>query len=335
MNKRTFLKTTGLLSSGLLLPATRLVAAEQAATTADTCVLIPTETAGPFPLDLSANTAFFRTDVREGKSGAPLRLRLRIVGDGNCLPMQNVRVNIWHCDKDGLYSGYSQTNNAGQAGLTYLRGYQFTDVNGEAGFTTIFPGWYNGRICHIHFQVYVSSAYAAISQLTFDIAAKQAVYAQNATLYTKGADPTALSADNIFSDGYNYQVATLAVNEETGGYEAFLQVTVKGSGVTSVGHAEKENAKQFILGQNFPNPVHHATTIPLTLMQPSDVTMELFDLMGHRVHQLQMRTLDAGQHQIHVDLAGLGLPLENYVYQVNIHNMSGTFTDVKMMTVLR
>ncbi|MEZ4687486.1 MAG: hypothetical protein R3B47_15900 [Bacteroidia bacterium] len=99
--------------------------------------------------------------------------------------MQSVRVNIWHCNKDGLYSGYDGNNNPGQAGLTYLRGYQMTDANGEVEFITILPGWYNGRICHIHFQVYVSSSYAAISQLTFPIADKNAIYQANSTLYTK------------------------------------------------------------------------------------------------------------------------------------------------------
>src|SRR5690606_34097737 len=110
---------------------------------------------------------------------------------------------------DGLYSGYSQSNNPGQAGLTYLRGYQYTDANGEVDFLTIFPGWYIGRICHIHFQVHVSSSYSAISQLTFPIAAKNALYAAHAGIYTKGADPLTYSSDNIFSDGYQYQLATL------------------------------------------------------------------------------------------------------------------------------
>ncbi|MBK7873762.1 MAG: hypothetical protein IPJ74_25445 [Saprospiraceae bacterium] len=91
-----------------------------------------------FPLDLTANTAFFRQDVRESKTGVQLNLKMKIIGASNCEPMRNVRVNIWHCDKDGLYSGYSQSNNAGQAGLTYLRGYQMTDANGEVNFITIF-----------------------------------------------------------------------------------------------------------------------------------------------------------------------------------------------------
>lgn len=160
-NRRDFIKLTGLAGAASIIPVGKL----SAENTVDThhkieaaCMLVPTETAGPFPLDLTTNNAYFRNDVRESKTGVQLNLKLKIVGAGNCEPMQNVRVNIWHCDKDGLYSGYDQTNNKGQAGLTYLRGYQITDANGIVNFVTIFPGWYTGRICHIHFQVYVSSS---------------------------------------------------------------------------------------------------------------------------------------------------------------------------------
>ncbi|MBK7874059.1 MAG: protocatechuate dioxygenase [Saprospiraceae bacterium] len=194
MKRKDFLKTIGLATGA----ASILPLRNTLGNTPNACTLIPTETAGPFPLDLTANTAFFRQDVRESKTGVQLNLKMKIIGASNCEPMRNVRVNIWHCDKDGLYSGYSQSNNAGQAGLTYLRGYQMTDANGEVNFITIFPGWYTGRICHIHFQVYVSSSYSAISQMTFDIATKNAIYAANPTLYTKGADPLNYNNDNIF-----------------------------------------------------------------------------------------------------------------------------------------
>src|SRR5688572_23919869 len=163
-NRRDFLKISGILGAASLLPFGKLFAETGETKKSSSCTLIPSETAGPFPLDLTSNSFYFRQDVRESKAGVQLNLKLKIIGEGNCLPMQNVRVNIWHCDKDGLYSGYGT-----EIGLTYLRGYQITDANGEVELITIFPGWYPGRICHIHFQVYVSSSYAAISQLTFDI----------------------------------------------------------------------------------------------------------------------------------------------------------------------
>ena len=285
MNKRQFLKTTGMLGVSSIIPHGKSFTAENP-DTPKVCTLIPSETAGPFPLDLSTNTFFFRQDVRENKTGAQLNLKLKIIGTQNCQPMQNVRVNIWHCDKDGLYSGYDQPGNSGQAGLTYLRGYQITDAFGNVEFITIFPGWYNGRVCHIHFQVYVSTSYAAVSQLTFDVPTKNAIYAAFPSLYTKGADPLSPSNDNIFSDGYSLQILTPTPNSTTGGYDGFLEINVQGSGTVGVGHQERENSKQFSVGQNYPNPYTTKTTIPFTLNLPSHVTLDLWDVLGRKVAKI-------------------------------------------------
>lgn len=336
MNRKDFLRMAGLAG---VTPLFGGVTKANNTTTnelpPDNCTLIPSETAGPFPLDLTANTTFFRQDIRETKTGVRLNVKLKIVGVNNCAPMQNVRVNIWHCDKDGLYSGYSQTNNAGQAGLTYLRGYQFTNANGEVEFTTIFPGWYQGRICHIHFQVYVSSSYSAISQLTFPIDTKNSIYTGNATLYTKGTDPMTLASDNIFSDGYAYQMATLTPNTTTGGYDTYLQVAVQGSGTVGVGHLEKETAKQFELGQNFPNPYMGVTNIPFTLKRAGEVMLDIWDLSGRKMISLPQHFLTEGQHTIQLNMQSLGLATGDYVYQLEVKNSEGIFRDVKMMTLVR
>ncbi len=329
VERKSFLKTLGLAGAASVMPLERTLQAA-AATAPPTCVLIPSETAGPFPLDLTANTFYFRQDVREDRTGVQLNQKLRIIGLGNCLPMANVRVNIWHCDRIGNYSGYGS-----QTGLTYLRGYQITDANGEVEFITIFPGWYNGRICHIHFQVYVSSQYAAISQLTYDLDTKNAIYAAHPALYTKGADPLNFNQDNIFSDGYQYQLATLTPNAVTGGYDSFLEVAVQGNGTVGLGHAEKENAKHFLLGQNTPNPFNGTTTVPVTLVKGSDVTLELYGLSGQKVATVVSRKLEAGEHRIPVNLFDLGVPAGSYAYLLRVSNAEGVFSDSKLMTHVR
>lgn len=335
MNKRDFLKTGGLLGLASVLPTGKLLANGTDEGDRGGCVLIPTETAGPFPLDLTANTFYFRQDVREDRTGAPLRLRLRIVGLENCLPMQNVRVNIWHCDADGVYSGYTNQNGGlNTTGLTFLRGYQMTDDNGEVEFVSVFPGWYPGRVCHIHFQVYVNSNYAAISQLTFPIDAKQAVYASHTALYAQGADPLTPSQDGIFSDGYQYQLATLAFNDTTQEYESYLEVTVQGQGINT-GLAELRNAEHFALGQNQPNPFTDRTVVPLLLKEPADVSLDLHDLNGRRVAHIERKGLAAGTHAFPIDLNELGLTPANYAYQVEVRTANGTFRDHKLMTALR
>lgn len=336
MKRKDFLRGLGLAGAASIIPTsivTNKLKAEGNPPSA--CTLIPTETSGPFPLDLSANTTYFRQDVREDKTGVQLNVKLKIIGLDNCEPMANLRVNIWHCDKDGLYSGYSQQNNQGQAGLTYLRGYQMTDVNGEVEFITILLGWYQGRVCHIHFQVYVSSNYAAISQLTFDPATKNAIYSANTNLYTKGPDPLSIQQDGIFSDGYAYQLATLTPNSTTGGYDSALQVTIKGSGVLSSGYIERENEKHFTLGQNYPNPYLGQTNIPLTIRTLSDVTLDFYDISGRKVATIIKENLAPGKYIIPVDVTALSILNGNYVYQVNVKNQFGVFTQHKMITAVK
>jgi protocatechuate 3,4-dioxygenase beta subunit len=326
-NRRDFLRLTGLAGAATLIPYKNALTSDVIPGIGNECVLIPTETAGPFPLDLSDNPFFFRQDVREDRAGVQVNLKMRVLGLDNCEPMQNVRVHIWHCDKDGLYSGYQ-----GEEGLTYLRGWQMADANGEVEFITILPGWYPGRVCHIHFQVYVSSMYAAISQLTFEVDTKNEIYSGNPYLYTKGTDPLLPSQDGVFADGYEYQLANLAPNTETGGYDSFLEVSVLGEGTTGIGYLEKENAKQFSLGQNFPNPFAEETTVPFYLRYPSDVKLELWDIRGEKLTVIERGSLPAGDHSININPGNLGLATGNLVYQLEIRNTSGTYRDSKMMT---
>ena len=240
------------------------------------------------------------------------------------------RVNIWHCDKDGLYSGYGA-----ESGKTYMRGYQMTDANGEVNFTTILPGWYPGRICHIHFQAYVSSVYAAISQLTYPIEEKNAIYTAHAEVYTKGVDPLGFLNDGVFADGYTYQLATLTPNNDTGGYDSYLEVTIEGSGLTGLAGAEPETGGLFKLSQNQPNPYVDQTTIPFELMKSADAFLEIWDFTGQKISELALRGLAPGNHSFLVNTQQLGISNANYVYQLRIEHNGGVYRQAKVMTAFK
>ena len=331
MQRKDFLKGIGLTGLGsALFPFSSATKQLKNEGNPPNCSLIPSETAGPFPLDLTDNQFYFRQDVREDRAGVQLNLKMQIIGLENCLPMQNLRVNIWHCDKDGNYSGY-QT----QTGLTYLRGYQMTDANGEVEFTTIFPGWYNGRVCHIHFQVFVSSVYSAVSQLGFPQAEKQAIYSANPSIYTKGLDPKSMDTDGIFNDGYVLQVATLTPNPDGNGYDSYLQVAIQGSGTSSLAKLEPETGGLFTLGQNFPNPYELETVIPFTLNEKGDIALEIFDLQGKKLKTLPQGELIAGEHTIALDFDSLNLPKATYAYQLVFKNEKGIFRKSKVMTAAK
>jgi protocatechuate 3,4-dioxygenase beta subunit len=186
--------------------------------TPGSCVLIPTETSGPYPLlAILSNTRMVRKDIREDKPGIPLTLELKLLDIGNaCKPIPNAAVYIWQCDKDGQYSGYSNGENGNHADETYLRGIQVSDADGLVNFTTIFPGWYPGRITHIHFQIYLnnnltSATSTVTSQLTFPLNTIQAVYGTPA-YRTRGQNTsvTTYRDDGVFSDGETYQVVAVS-----------------------------------------------------------------------------------------------------------------------------
>jgi protocatechuate 3,4-dioxygenase beta subunit len=201
----------------------------RAAGSTTACVLVPEETIGPYPLlQVLSNNAMRRSDVRENRPGVPLRLILTLVNvNNNCNPVTNAAVYIWQCDKDGNYSGYGD-----EVGQTYMRGIQFTDAGGQVAFTTVYPGWYQGRITHIHFQVYlnanVGGTATATSQIAFPPATTTAVY--GSPLYAARGQNTSVATfaqDMVFADGTTYQLATVT-GDVTAGYTAMLTVGIRG-----------------------------------------------------------------------------------------------------------
>lgn len=133
------------------------------------CELTPSSIQGPFYLDLD----LLRTDITEGTPGLPTRLVMRVVKASDCSPIENAVVDVWHSDADGAYSGFPSR---GTAGLSFLRGIQFTDPSGKAYFDTIYPGWYQGRTTHIHLKVRPTPQAELTTQLYFDDSASARVY---------------------------------------------------------------------------------------------------------------------------------------------------------------
>ncbi len=211
---------------------TYTVTATRAAAASGTCTLTATETDGPYPLyAILTNSILTREDITEGKTGVPLTLTITLEDLSNgCTPIVGAGIYIWHCDKDGIYSGYATSTNAGSTTTTFLRGVQVTDSNGQVTFTTIYPGWYAGRITHVHAQVYlndtlVSGTAIATTQLAFPIDITTAVY--DTSLYTKGQNTSvaSFSADNVFSDGTSTEMLSLT-GDTTTGYAATMTIAI-------------------------------------------------------------------------------------------------------------
>ena len=215
---------------------------------AGTCSIIPEETGGPYPADGTnasngkvANaltlSGINRPDIRWSVAGAagvamgvPLTIRLKIVNvaDG-CASAQGAAVYLWHCDRDGNYSMYSSAISA----ENYLRGVQAADADGVVTFTTIFPGCYEGRMPHVHIEVYPSLEKATgaahrikTSQFTFPLATCNEAYtAAGYSASVRNLARIGYATDNVFSDGTALQMAAVG-GDVANGYVAALTVGV-------------------------------------------------------------------------------------------------------------
>jgi protocatechuate 3,4-dioxygenase beta subunit len=206
-------------------PSSTTTPSASSGTSSAACTVAAEETAGPYPdrLGMVNNAAFFRRDITEGRTGTPLNLTLTIVNTkASCAPLASVSVEIWQCDASGAYSEYSQPGYDG-TGQTFLRGLQVTDVNGQVAFSTIYPGWYQGRATHVHVQVFRGGSLVKTTQIAFPESVSAAVYATG-VYAAKGQNPTSNATDNVFADGTSTEMANVAGG--AGGYSAALTIGV-------------------------------------------------------------------------------------------------------------
>lgn len=180
------------------------------------CAVTPSETVGPYP----SLTDLFRSDIREGKPGTPLALTIAVVNaNNNCAPVPDANVEIWQCDAAGNYSQYGT-----QRAETYLRGIQTTNASGEVTFTTVFPGWYQGRATHIHVEVLRTGASVKVTQIAFPESVNATVYGTGAYA-SRGRNPTSNTRDGIFADSVDSELASVS-GDPAGGLSATFRVAV-------------------------------------------------------------------------------------------------------------
>lgn len=151
----------GMGTAGLLRPFAL------AAQGARECVLTIDSGEGPFYFDPS----LVRGNIVDGYQGAPLTVDIEVVSVDGCSVLENARVDVWHANGIGLYSGYDQQPGVGGGistdvrGQTFLRGTQFTTRDGRVRFDTIYPSWYGGRTPHVHFKVFLSEREVIAGQI--------------------------------------------------------------------------------------------------------------------------------------------------------------------------
>jgi len=200
---------------GSLLPGTAEGGNAAIETGAAQCVLTPELTEGPYYIAGEK----VRRDIRDGHPGTLLTLRLTVLDAATCRPIKGAAVDIWHADAAGNYSGFG----AGAGSRTFMRGIQRTDKNGVAIFTTVYPGWYQGRAVHIHVKVHVGGNVVHTGQLFFTDALTETAY--KVAPYAARRNPDVTNAnDSIFANGGKRSI--LAVKKSGAGYVGTIAMGV-------------------------------------------------------------------------------------------------------------
>lgn len=207
---------------GLLRPFA--AAAQEAAS----CVLTIDSGEGPFYFD----PALVRDSIVDGHAGAPLELDIEVVSNDGCEVLEDARVDVWHADGLGLYSGYRQQPGVGGGistdvrGQTFLRGTQFTSRDGRVRFETIYPSWYGGRTPHVHFKVFLSEREVIAGQIFFPDEVNDDVFSHWEPYREYRARRTTFNNNDMFLVDGTLQGPIAAVERSGAGYRGRATLTV-------------------------------------------------------------------------------------------------------------
>lgn len=226
MDRKKFLKT-GLVGMGSIvaLPAVNACSKDddmEPIIDPTACVVSPTETAGPFPIKTPAQLV--RENIVGNRTGIPLLIHIKVENtNNNCMPLEGVLVDIWHCDAQGNYSEYASQIDGDFTNETFLRGRQTTGADGVASFISIYPGWYPGRAPHLHLEVLRANGTSLlVTQTALPEDVSNIVYATNE--YNGNFD-TSNADDDLFGTSLNRNLATSVTGDTTDGYT--LTETIK------------------------------------------------------------------------------------------------------------
>mmetsp|Transcript_81556 Transcript_81556/g.170577 ORF Transcript_81556/g.170577 Transcript_81556/m.170577 type:complete len:362 (-) Transcript_81556:435-1520(-) len=155
---------------------------------ADTVVLVPSATQGPFFQtvdDYYESTSLVEAGYSTGPGMTADRasvvdlVRLNItfnvysVSGNTAEELVGATLYLWGADGLGRYSAVSdsQLNGEDTSGTKWMRSKYPTDSNGQVTMHAAIPGWYQGRVMHFHVRIGLpsdSTSFAITTQLFFD-----------------------------------------------------------------------------------------------------------------------------------------------------------------------
>ncbi len=154
-------------------------------------------------------------------------------------------------------------------------------------------------------------------------------------LFEEGLADTSLVFSGDFGSTYRFFtiVRDNAGNVEVLKTSAEATVTLDPN-ATAVASNQAVLPKTFALHQNYPNPFNPITTIKYELPVPTDVKLEIFDILGRRVRTVVDAKQDAGYHRVQWDgknSYGLQVATGVYFYRIKAEG----FVKTRKMVLVR
>jgi len=125
--------------------------------------------------------------------------------------------------------------------------------------------------------------------------------------------------ENLNMGAYSYRLKQVDLDGTTEYSEAIV--------------VEVASPEEFVLLQNYPNPFNPSTKIGFSIPQTSNVSIDVFNVVGERVATVVNSSLEAGYHSVDFDASGLSSG--TYVYQLKANGQNGTFVETKKMLLMK
>jgi len=159
----------------------------------------------------------------------------------------------------------------------------------------------------------------------------------NVSILLNNGDGTFQAADNYWAGGYSSSVFAadldgdgdndLAVtNENSNDVSILINRTVE-TGIDDFNDATKPYSVS--LSQNYPNPFNAQTTIQYSVPEQSNVTIDIFDLLGRKIESLEEGIKPAGNHQAKWDASRQSSGI--YLYRIS----AGDNVEIKKMVLMK
>ncbi len=171
----------------------------------------------------------------------------------------------------------------------------------DAGFQANMEAWFtnNGG------RVYASNADVLLAD-PFNLVNPNAMPLAGSPVWQGGAVPP---NDGFYDPTANY-VGAFGTEDWTAGWSTFnFQVPVPSAVIDKA-----KPTTEYVLAQNYPNPFNPSTQIQFSLPSRSWVTLTIYNLLGQQVAELVDKVMDAGQHVITWNAAGMQSGA--YIYQL-------------------